>query len=263
MPPGFTDEGLRAALRFASNGSRSGCSYCRNTWRNGTRPSCWPVIPAGSGTCSRTRGADVDGFVATACRIANGGTALDPEVVSQRLVRRTDPLRRLTPREHDVLALIAEGRSNAGIAKPAMSISALYVQASTPSPTSPTRHCDRARGQARQHRRPVRQARLPDPLRQRLPGLGPRVPGPKLANTASRPHLLAIPLRATLTVQLDHVSGPPVDDGDHLRRWLTGDLILDAAEAHADGASNDIARLLDDFLTARPADRAPRLRTSP
>jgi DNA-binding NarL/FixJ family response regulator len=64
----------------------------------------------------KDRVADVDEFVAAAYRIAGGGTVLDPEVVSQLLVRRTDPLQRLTPREHDVLSLMAEGRSNAGIA---------------------------------------------------------------------------------------------------------------------------------------------------
>ncbi len=61
--------------------------------------------------------ADVDECVDAVHRVAGGGTVLDPEVVSQLLVRRrTDPLERLTPREHEVLGLMAEGRSNAGIA---------------------------------------------------------------------------------------------------------------------------------------------------
>ena len=65
----------------------------------------------------KDRVADVDEFVAAARRVAGGGTVLDPEVVSQLLVRRrADPLERLTPREHEVLTLMAEGRSNAGIA---------------------------------------------------------------------------------------------------------------------------------------------------
>jgi hypothetical protein len=50
----------------------------------------------------------------------------------------------------------------------------------------------------------------------------------ELANPASSPQLRAVPLRADLTVQINHVSGPPVEDGDHIRRWLTGGLILDA-----------------------------------
>jgi DNA-binding NarL/FixJ family response regulator len=62
--------------------------------------------------------ADVAEFIDAVRRVAGGGTALDPEVVSQLLVRsrRTDPLAALTPRETDVLRLMAEGRSNAGIA---------------------------------------------------------------------------------------------------------------------------------------------------
>jgi DNA-binding NarL/FixJ family response regulator len=65
----------------------------------------------------KDRVADVDEFLDALRRVAAGGTALDPEVVAQLLVRRRpDPLDRLTPREWDVLRLMAEGRSNAGIA---------------------------------------------------------------------------------------------------------------------------------------------------
>jgi len=62
--------------------------------------------------------ADVGDFVAALRRVAEGGTALDPEVVSQLLVRRrSDPLDRLTPREFEVIRLMAEGRSNTAIAQ--------------------------------------------------------------------------------------------------------------------------------------------------
>ena len=66
----------------------------------------------------KDRVADVGDFVAALRRVADGGTALDPEVVAQLLVRRrSDPLDRLTPREQEVLRLMAEGRSNAAIAQ--------------------------------------------------------------------------------------------------------------------------------------------------
>jgi DNA-binding NarL/FixJ family response regulator len=66
----------------------------------------------------KDRVADVGEFVAALRRVADGGTALDPEVVSQLLLRRrSDPLDRLTPREHEVLRLMAEGRSNSAIAE--------------------------------------------------------------------------------------------------------------------------------------------------
>jgi DNA-binding NarL/FixJ family response regulator len=66
----------------------------------------------------KERVADIDDFIEALDRICSGGTALDPEVVTQLLgaSRRQSALERLTPREHEVLSLMAEGRSNAGIA---------------------------------------------------------------------------------------------------------------------------------------------------
>jgi len=73
---------------------------------------------AGVGYLLKDRVADVAEFADALARVAGGGTALDPEVVSQLVnaSRRSDGLAALTPRERDVLALMAEGRSNAGIA---------------------------------------------------------------------------------------------------------------------------------------------------
>ena len=94
------------------------CSCCPSTSRSGTPPICWPPTPAASGYLLKDRVADVGDFVAALRRVADGGTALDPEVVAQLLVRRrSDPLDRLTPREQEVLRLMAEGRSNAAIAQ--------------------------------------------------------------------------------------------------------------------------------------------------
>jgi len=116
MPPTFTDEGLRAAL------------VVRNTW---------PVIgvlvlsqyveeryatellsgrPQGVGYLLKDRVADTAEFLDALERVAANGSALDPEVVAQLLARSRHPLAALTPRERDVLVLMAEGRSNAAIA---------------------------------------------------------------------------------------------------------------------------------------------------
>jgi DNA-binding NarL/FixJ family response regulator len=115
LPPTYTDEGLKAALaaRTAIPGlpvlvlsQHVEPLYAREllTDRNG-----------GVGYLLKERISDIDQFIQAVQQVAAGGTAFDPEVVTQLLARR-EPLAGLTPREHDVLQHIAEGRSNAAIA---------------------------------------------------------------------------------------------------------------------------------------------------
>ncbi|MER7822713.1 MULTISPECIES: response regulator transcription factor [unclassified Streptomyces] len=120
MPPGFTDEGVRAALMIRQEHPGTAVlllsqfveeRYAADLLATQTR--------AGIGYLLKQRVADVEEFIDALRRVAAGGTALDPQVVAQLLLRRgggPDPLARLTPREREVLALMAEGRSNAGIA---------------------------------------------------------------------------------------------------------------------------------------------------
>ncbi|WP_406074426.1 response regulator [Streptomyces virginiae] len=120
MPPGFTDEGVRAALMIRQESPGTAVlllsqyveeRYAADLLATQTR--------AGVGYLLKQRVADVEEFIDAVRRVAVGGTALDPQVVAQLLLRRgggPDPLGRLTPREREVLALMAEGRSNAGIA---------------------------------------------------------------------------------------------------------------------------------------------------
>ena len=120
MPPTHTDEGLRAAidLRHDHPDDRP-CWSSRSTSRRGTPAELLASrVATGSATCSRTGSAHVSEFVDALARVAAGGTALDPEVVTQLLgaSRRADRLAVLTPREREVLALMAEGRSNTAIA---------------------------------------------------------------------------------------------------------------------------------------------------
>ncbi|MEV5497838.1 response regulator transcription factor [Nonomuraea fuscirosea] len=118
MPPGFADEGLRAALEL--RGREPGLAvlvlsqYVEQTYAAELLAS---GAGAGIGYLLKDRIGDVREFVEALDRVAAGGTVVDPEVVRQLLRRRRDPLARLTPREHEVLGLIAEGRSNASIAK--------------------------------------------------------------------------------------------------------------------------------------------------
>lgn len=118
MPPTHTDEGLRAAVELRA--ARPGTPvlvlsqyveerYASDLIAGGT---------AGLGYLLKERVADVREFVEAAQRVSAGGTALDPEVVSQLLVRsrRREPLDSLTPREREVLGLMAQGRSNGAIA---------------------------------------------------------------------------------------------------------------------------------------------------
>ena len=112
MPPGYTDEGLRAAIAIRRDHPKTGVlvfsQYIETRYTADLLGAASGGGAAGVGYLLKDRVADV----------AAGGTALDPEVVTQLLgaSRRTDGLGTLTAREHDVLALMAEGRSNAAIA---------------------------------------------------------------------------------------------------------------------------------------------------
>ncbi|MEW9528294.1 response regulator [Microbispora sp. NPDC049125] len=118
MPPGFTDEGLRAALTLRA--SHPGLAvlmlsqYVEQTYAAELLDSDGG---AGIGYLLKDRIGDVREFVDAVERVAGGHTVVDPEVVRQLLSLRRGPLSRLTPREREVLGLVAEGRSNAAIAR--------------------------------------------------------------------------------------------------------------------------------------------------
>ena len=122
MPPSFTDEGLRAAITIRRGHPKVGVlvfsQYIETRYAADLLGAAAGGGAAGVGYLLKDRVADVGEFVEALGRVAAGGTALDPEVVTQLLgaSRRTDGLGSLTPRERDVLALMAEGRSNGAIA---------------------------------------------------------------------------------------------------------------------------------------------------
>ena len=118
LPPTFTDEGLRAAIQARTQlpglpvlvlSQHVEQLYARELLSSGE---------GGLGYLLKDRVSDIPAFIEAVRTVAGGGTALDPDVVAQLLARhaRDDLLRRLTPREREVLALMAEGRANAGIA---------------------------------------------------------------------------------------------------------------------------------------------------
>jgi DNA-binding NarL/FixJ family response regulator len=123
MPPSYTDEGLRAAIAIRRDHPGTGVlvfsQYIETRYAADLLGAASGRGAAGVGYLLKDRVADVGEFTDALSRVAAGGTALDPEVVTQLLGagRRADGLAALTDRERDVLALMAEGRSNAAIAE--------------------------------------------------------------------------------------------------------------------------------------------------
>jgi DNA-binding NarL/FixJ family response regulator len=116
MPPTFTDEGLRAALLVRDQWPDAGVLVLSQWVEERYATELIAGRPHGVGYLLKDRVADVDEFLDALSRVATGGSAFDPEVVAQLLARTRHPLGDLTPREREVLALMAEGRSNAAIA---------------------------------------------------------------------------------------------------------------------------------------------------
>ncbi len=117
MPPSHTDEGLRAVVELRQEWPEARVmvlsqyvelSYAEDLLADGN---------GGIGYLLKDRVSDIEEFVDSVERVAAGGTVIDPIVVSQLLARHRDPMIALTPREKEVLSLMAEGHSNAGIAR--------------------------------------------------------------------------------------------------------------------------------------------------
>lgn len=118
MPPTFTDEGLRSAIRLRSDHPDVGILVFSQYVETRFAAELLAGGAAGIGYLLKDRVADVADFVEALVRVASGGTALDPEVVTQLMgaSRRRDALSGLSTRERQVLALMAEGRTNSAIA---------------------------------------------------------------------------------------------------------------------------------------------------
>ena len=118
MPPTHTDEGLRAAEEIRRRYPDVGILILSQYVEVGIATRLLSESAAGIGYLLKDRVTNLDDFTAALRRVADGGSALDPQVVSQLLTKgrdADDPLNSLTPREHEVLTLVAEGRSNKGI----------------------------------------------------------------------------------------------------------------------------------------------------
>jgi DNA-binding NarL/FixJ family response regulator len=115
LPPTFRDEGVRAALMLRDRSPDTGVLIVSQYIEQAYASELLADGRGGLGYLLKDRIMDVDDFVAAVRRVGEGGTALDPEVVAQLLSKRK-PLDVLSPRELEVLALMAEGRSNAAIA---------------------------------------------------------------------------------------------------------------------------------------------------
>jgi DNA-binding NarL/FixJ family response regulator len=120
MPPGHGDDGLRAALELRRQRPETGVLVLSQYYEDEYALELIGDRPEGVGYLLKERVGDVEAFVQAVARVAAGGSALDPEVVGRMLGRRRrrhGPLDRLSPRERDVLAAMAEGKSNQGIAE--------------------------------------------------------------------------------------------------------------------------------------------------
>jgi DNA-binding NarL/FixJ family response regulator len=119
MPPTFTDDGIRAAVAIRRDHPSVGVLVLSQYVEHHYAIELLARDTAGIGYLLKERVADVADFVDAVQRVGTGGTALDPDVVSQLLASRTrdNPLDRLTPRELEVLSLMAEGRSNIAVAQ--------------------------------------------------------------------------------------------------------------------------------------------------
>jgi DNA-binding NarL/FixJ family response regulator len=118
LPPTYNDEGLRAALEIRSSHPEVGVLVLSQYVELGLAMKLLADSAEGVGYLLKDRISDVKEFVAALQRVANGGSAIDPIIVSTLLSRRQndDPLAELTPREREVLELMAAGGSNQGIA---------------------------------------------------------------------------------------------------------------------------------------------------
>jgi DNA-binding NarL/FixJ family response regulator len=119
MPPNHGDDGLRAALELRRERPETGVLVLSKYYEEQYALDLIGERPEGVGYLLKERVGDVEAFVEAVARVAAGGSALDPEVVGRMLGRRRarGPLDDLSPRERDVLAAMAEGKSNHGIAE--------------------------------------------------------------------------------------------------------------------------------------------------
>ncbi len=121
MPPTFRDEGVRAAIELRRRHPSLGILLLSQYVEVAYARELLASSSGGVGYLLKDRVASLEELRDAVTRVAGGGTVLDPEVVTRLLGRRADPLAQLTPREREVLALMAEGRTNAAIA------SALFI----------------------------------------------------------------------------------------------------------------------------------------